>query len=61
MQQAIYNNSVINSGRAASGKTIQPGANLVRWIARKWELVGVLALMGSSAAYGVFALARTGL
>lgn len=34
---------------------------LLRRVARQWELVGVLALMGSSAAYGVFALAHLGL
>ena len=71
MQQAIYNNSSIsnissssNSGRTASADTTETaahGAGIVRWIARRWDLVGVLTLMGSSAAYGVFALAHVGL
>jgi hypothetical protein len=71
MQQAIYTNlnnttainanTALQTGHTASRKSAQPGAGLVRWIARKWDLVGVLALLGSSAAYGVFALAHTGL
>ena len=66
MQQAIYNNnsSISNSGRTASADTTETaahGAEIVRWIARRWDLVGVLTLMGSSAAYGVFALAHVGL
>ncbi len=65
MQQAIYNNIHINnSGRTASAATTGTaahGAGLGRWIARRWDLVGVLALMGSSAAYGAFALAHLGL
>ena len=65
MQQAIYNN--ISNGIAIqttkTGKTATAArpAGLLRWVARKWDLVGVLALMGSSAAYGVYALAHLGL
>ena len=65
MQQAIYNNSSIsNSGRTASAETTGAavhGTGVVCWIARRWDMVGVLTLMGSSAAYGVFALAHLGL
>ena len=65
MQQAIYNsidstiNSIRNSGRTAN--TAKDKSGLVRWIARKWDIVAVVALMGASAAYEVFALAHTGL
>lgn len=69
MQQAFYNtttfrndiNSNVATKPALPGKTVNGSAGLVRWIARKWDLVGVLALIGSSAAYGVYALAHTGL
>ena len=64
MQQAIYNNNISSSGRTASADTTETaahGAGIVRWIARRWDLVGVLTLMGSSAAYGMFALAHLGL
>ena len=63
MQQAIYN-SISDSDRTASAATTMTAfqaAGLLRWVSRKWDLVGVLALMGSSAAYGVFALAHQGL
>ena len=66
MQQAIYNS--INGINGGSGSIAQAegesqaadGTGLVRWMARRWDLVGVLALMGSSAAYGAFALAHLG-
>lgn len=69
MQQAIYNTisnvSIQNTGRTATtaktGETASPAAGVLRWVSRKWDLVGVVALMGSSAAYGVFALAHLGL
>ncbi len=32
----------------------------LRTLGRKWDLFGVLSLMASSAAYGVYALAHTG-
>ena len=64
MQQAIYNSS-INSSRNTNSTAMKPVAarpsGLRRWAAARWEMVGVLALMGSSAAYGVFALAHVGL
>ncbi len=63
MQQALYNNTVSISNPAQTADvtpagTATRGAGMVRWIVRRWDLVGVLALMGSSAAYGVFALAH---
>lgn len=59
MQQALYNHISISNPSAAG--TAQRGTALVRWVAHRWELAGVLALMGSSAAYGVFALTHLGL
>ena len=75
MQQAIYNtthNSIkaTHNSIKATQKTIltmtttAPAARpmgLARRMAGRWDMVGVLALMGSSAAYGVFALAHLGL
>ena len=68
MQRAIYNNhlTLIQSGQTVGTETVKPGTSkpgtgLVRRIARRWDLVGVLALMGSSAAYAVYALMHLGL
>ena len=69
MQQAMYNNiinvRISNPGRTANvaktSVTASLTAGVLRWVGRKWDLVGVVALMGSSAAYGVFALAHVGL
>ena len=65
MQQAIYNsiriqntNNTVATGRAANAPK---SMGLVRWAAARWEMVGVLTLMGSCATYGVFALAHVGL
>ncbi len=59
MQQALYNSinnvSSSNLGRTAIAPMVN-GAGLVRWIAHRWDLVGVLALIVSDAAYGLFAL-----
>jgi len=60
MQQAIYSSIRIQNTNAA-GVRAPKAAGLLRWVARKWDLVGVLTLMGSSAAYSVFALAHVGL
>ena len=68
MHQAIYNTT--HNSIKATQKTIltmtttAPAARpmgLARRMAGRWDMVGVLALMGSSAAYGVFALAHLGL
>ena len=66
MQQVIYSNISVPQSSAAPKTTPATTPNtrlagLLRWVARKWDLVGVLALMGSSAAYGVYALAHPGL
>ncbi len=61
MQQALYNNSngstIVKTTRPANAAArATDGTGLLRWIGRKWDLVGVVTLMGSSAVYGVFAL-----
>ncbi len=63
MQQAIYNNSINGARTQNTGLTTAAArpSGLARWVAGRWDLVGVLALMGSSAAYGAFALAHLGL
>ena len=61
MQQAIYNSSIQTNAAATTGTSAPKAAGLLRWVARRWDLVGVLTLIGSSAAYGVFALAHVGL
>ncbi len=52
MQQAIYN--TINGIQTTAGSR---RAGLGRRVAQSWDLVGVLALMASGAAYGILALA----
>lgn len=52
MQQAIHNN--INGMKTTAGSR---RGGLGRRAAQTWDLVGVLALMASGAAYGVLALA----
>jgi len=61
MQQAIYNS--INGIGIQATKTITAGSRrsrLGRRVAQCWDLVGVLALMASGAAYGAFALTHLG-
>ena len=60
MQQALYNRTGISDPAATTGRA-QRGTAVVRWVARRWELAGVLALMGSSAAYSAVALTHLGL
>ena len=71
MQQTIYN-SINSNSINSNGITVQATqtnkmaptarrASLARHIARRWDMVGMLALMGSSAVYAVFALAHVGL
>ena len=59
MQQAITNSTRIQNmdSKAPTART----AGLARRVAGRWDLAGVLTLMGSSAAYGVFALLHLGL
>ena len=64
MHQAFYNHIGSRnpaSEMTAAAETVGRYAALVQWVARQWEMVGVLALMGSSAIYGVFALTHLGL
>ena len=61
MQQAIYNSITIQTNRTDTATTTgSRRTNLVRRIAQTWDLAGVLALMASGAAYGVYALAHVG-
>lgn len=64
MQQAIYNNSINGAQKTTLTMTTAVAARpsgLLRWAAARWEMASVLTLMGSSAAYGAFALAHMGL
>lgn len=67
MQQVLnYTIGISHSDRAAgavktTARTASHRAGVARWIACRWDMVGVLALMGSSAAYGMAALAHLGL
>ena len=65
MQQAIYNSINRDGISIQASKTNKTAttrrATLIQRIAHRWDMVGVLALMGSSAAYGVYALAHVGL
>ena len=68
MQQAIYNSTTSNNisiqtkaAAKTAGVSAPKAVGLLRWVACRWDMVGVLALIGSSAAYGVFALAHVGL
>ncbi len=61
---AVYNsafNTVVVTPSAANTPWMPRAARCVRTLARKWDLIGVLSLMTSSAAYGIYALAHTGL
>jgi hypothetical protein len=62
MQQAIYTSlnetiNTLNTARHAAPRR----TTLRRHLALKWDLYGVLTLLASTAAYGAFALAHTGL
>ena len=57
MQQALYNPIAIQTAsRHAAPKASRP--SLVCHFVRRWDLYGVLALMASSAAYALAALAH---
>ena len=68
MRDALYKNNLyennfltlVHLDRVTIPAKPKPGAALVRWIVRQWDLVGVLALLGSSAAYGAYALTHLG-
>lgn len=57
MQQAIYDtiNGIQTTKTTATAGSRRVG--LGRRVAQTWDLVGVLALMASGAAYGILALA----
>ena len=59
---AVYNPSFNAAAVAAPSNTpwMPRAARALRTLARRWDMVGVLGLMASSAAYGVYALAGTG-
>ena len=59
---AVYNPSFNAAAAAVTNNTpwMPRASRLLRTLARRWDMVGVLGLMASSAAYGVFALAATG-
>ena len=64
MHQAFYNHIGSRNPAAemtAAAETAGRGTARVQWVARQWEMAGVLALMGASAIYGVFALTHLGL
>ena len=62
----MQTSAVYNPSYKAAVVLAAPAANtpwmprLRRTLARRWELIGVLSLMASSAAYGVYALAGAG-
>ncbi len=59
MQQAIYNSITIQTTKTNETTMSRTRrVRLARRIAQSWDIAGVLALMVSSAAYGVFALAH---
>ena len=64
MQQAIYNSTINSNGIAIqttktnTAKTTARRASLIQRIAHRWDMIGVVALMTSSAAYGIFAIAH---
>ena len=60
MQQAIYNSNgiAIQTTKTNKTATVTRRTSLARRIARRWDMVGVVALMASSAAYGVYAIAH---
>ena len=64
MRHALYGNNaltLVHLDRAIVPAKPKPGAGFVQWLAHRWDMVGMAALMGSSAAYGVYALAHLGL
>ena len=58
---AIYNPSFKAAVVTAAGNTpwMSRAARSLRTLAHRWDMIGVLGLMASSAVYGVYALAGT--
>ena len=64
MRHALYGNhslTLVRLDRATVPAKPKPRAGFGRWLAHRWDLVGVLTLIGSSAAYGVYTLTHLGL
>ena len=59
---AVYNPSFNAATVTAPGNTpwMPRAVRSLRTLACRWDMIGVLGLMASSAAYGVYALAGTG-
>ena len=59
---AVYSPSFNAAAVTAPGNTpwMPRAARCLRTLARRWDMVGVLGLMASSAVYGIFALTGTG-
>ena len=59
---AVYSPSFSAAAVTVANNTpwMPRAARALRTLARRWDMVGVLVLMASSAAYGVYALAGTG-
>ena len=60
---AVYNpsfNTAVTAAQPANMPWMPRVARLRRTLARRWDLLGVLSLMATSAAYGVYALAHLG-
>ena len=55
-----FHSAAIVAAPAANAPWMPRVAQLRRTLARRWDLIGVLSLMASSASYGVYALAGTG-
>jgi len=64
MQKAIYSKNitlVFPTTEAAAPTAAPRRRNILRWLSRKWDLIGILALMGSCAAYCLYALTHLGM
>lgn len=64
MQKAIYSKNitlVFPTAETAAPAAMPRRRNILRWLSRKWDLIAILALMGSSAAYCLYALSHLGM
>ena len=56
MQQALYTNVAFKTSVRPIATPESSRLSLARRLAQRWDLYGVVALMASSAAYGLFSL-----